>query len=249
MKMYFEKILETFKKEVKDTFTVSCFEDQVSCVVIPPPPFQWCRFLPSLPSLAGRAAWPPPSGGAAFLLLFWVVLVPRIFFLKKTPAQRRESTIKKEEAKQHHPTEERWKSSPSQRMGRKAAPNKGKQHHPKGPRDDPTTPLGTFLRKTESQKKHHPQMRPKGKVGILLDDATLWEATTNASCHVGTAGWARCLCGERFLLFLSVNCSTCYRIQLGCQWPSLCRRICACTREVLGRCKFAAFMNLWEGRK
>ena len=39
------------------------------------------------------------------------------------------------------------------------------------------------------------------------------------------------------------------RIQHGCHWPSLRGRLCACTREVLGRCRVAVLMRVCEVRR
>ena len=49
----------------------------------------------------------------------------------------------------------------------------------------------------------------------------------------------------RFYLLLVVH--GCYEMQHGCQWPLLCGRGCAFTRGVLGRCRVAVFIRVWEG--
>ena len=50
-----------------------------------------------------------------------------------------------------------------------------------------------------------------------------------------------CVCGKSVVLFLSANCSTwrSHKMQHGCQWPSLCGRLCVGTQAVSMRCRVA----------
>ena len=146
-------------------------------------------------------------------------------------------------------------------MGRKAAPKQRrvkKQHHPtQQKRGGETAPPERTSRSPRWDNSPKNRITEKSTTRKWGQKAKLESCSMMPLCErqrpmqVAMSGLLdrRVVCGERFLLFLSVNCSTCYRIQHGCRWPSLCGRICACTREVLGRCKFAAFTKVWNEHK